>query len=267
MPFVWLAANLVNQMSGLLVGMGLVLTTVVSQVYRYGWRSTPHQKQQTKWLVATLAVTMLFLVSLAPAIFETPPDEALGARLVGALLGGTLFRSIFLLFPAAILIAIMRYRLWDIDVIIRKTLVYSVLTALLARIYLGGVVLGQQLTRSITASSDLAIAVSTLVIAALFVPLRRRAQNVIDKRFYRRKPGMFGCYKAAPHAIDVAQLRQPPKLIWIKRIQADVDARQTGFGERRGQLIQQHTVRSQADVVNAGNVRDGADQRRHIPAH
>jgi hypothetical protein len=188
MPFIWLAANFANQMSALWVGLGLVLTTVGSQVYRYGWRSTPLQKQQTKWLVASLTVTMLFLITLAPAIFETPPAEALGSRLVGALLGGTLFRLIFLLFPAAILIAILRYRLWDIDVIIRRTLVYSVLTALLALIYFGGVVLLQQLTRSITGqSSDVAIVISTLVIAALFFPLRRRVQNAIDRRFYRRK--------------------------------------------------------------------------------
>jgi hypothetical protein len=188
LPLVWLAANLVNQMSGLWVGMGLVLTTVASQIYRYGWRSTPLQKQQTKWLVAALVVTMLFLITLAPGIFEPPSAEALGARLVGALLGGTLFRLIFLLFPAGILIAILRYRLWDIDVIIRRTLVYSVLTGLLALIYFGGVVLLQQLTRSITGeSSDVAIVVSTLVIAVLFFPLRRRVQNTIDRRFYRRK--------------------------------------------------------------------------------
>ncbi|MBI5565021.1 MAG: hypothetical protein HY870_09005 [Chloroflexi bacterium] len=91
------------------------------------------------------------------------------------------------LFPICLAIAITRYRLFDIDVIVRKTLVYSVLTALLALIYFGGVVLMQQLTRSITASSDLAIAVSTLIIAALFFPLRRRVQSAIDRRFFRRK--------------------------------------------------------------------------------
>ena len=74
------------------------------------------------------------------------------------------------LFPICLAIAILRYRLFDIDILIRKTLVYSVLTALLALIYFGGVVLLQQLTRSITASSDLAIAVSTLMLAALFFP-------------------------------------------------------------------------------------------------
>jgi hypothetical protein len=157
------------------VSIVLVLLFIFGcQVYRYRRVSTREEKQQTKWFLSGF-VFFIVLSTLSEALGSLNPlaDE------VGLL--------IFVFVPLSIGIAILRYRLWDIDVIIRKTLVYSVLTALLALIYFGGVILLQQLTRSITASSDLAIAVSTLVIAALFFPLRRRVQTVIDRRFYRRK--------------------------------------------------------------------------------
>jgi len=166
----------------------LFIGVVTAQIQRYRSTSTPSQRQQTKWVVlglcATLGVTAFLIMPLLtlPALRSSSWQFTLYLLFAIPL---TLFA--FFLFPLTVMIAVLRYHLWDIDLIIRRTLVYSVLTVLLALIYFGGVVLVQQLTRSITETSDLAIVVSTLVIAALFFPLRRRVQNAIDRRFYRRK--------------------------------------------------------------------------------
>ena len=156
----------------------LTLLSAASVIVRYR-RAGLIEREQMKWLLFAVG---LFAAAYIPSVLTSGEMQGLG----GAVLN-FLFLASTLAIPIAIGIAILRYRLFDIDVIIRKTLIYSVLTALLALIYFGGVVLVQQLTRSITASSDLAIAVSTLIIAALFFPLRRRVQNAIDRRFYRRK--------------------------------------------------------------------------------
>jgi hypothetical protein len=163
-------------------------SAVFAQVYRFVRVSNPLQRAQTKWVLFAIVVLALgemvgqgVLRQVFPQFVVEGPTRLVYELWINVGVLG------FLILPVALTIAIMRYRLFNIDVIIRKTLVYSILTGLLALIYFGGVILLQQLTRSITASSDLAIAVSTLMLAALFFPLRRRVQNTIDRRFYRRK--------------------------------------------------------------------------------
>jgi hypothetical protein len=154
----------------------------IGQIYRYRRVSTPEQRQQTKWVLYSLTVILLSLSIigvLTPLIL--PPD-------VQTLLEFHLGFLVAIIIPLSIGVSILRYRLWNIDLIIRRTLVYGALTLLLAMVYFTSVVLLQQVFRSLTGqSSPIAVVVSTLVIAALFTPLRHRVQEGIDRRFYRRK--------------------------------------------------------------------------------
>jgi len=130
-------------------------------------------------------IGVLLTIFTVGAAVDLPPEE------VGAKMMSVLLMDAFMLFiPLSIGIAVLRARLFDIDVVINRTLVYSSLTAMLALVYLGGVATTEAIFRALTGQQrqpQLAVVISTLVIAALFNPLRRRNQAFIDRRFYRRK--------------------------------------------------------------------------------
>jgi GAF domain-containing protein len=164
-------------------------TGVFAQIYRYTRVSSPEQRQQSKWVVFGLTAAVVGYFGFRLALLVIPPLRTPGlARLLFFLIGEPFSVLLLLLAPLSIGISILKYRLWDIDPIIHRTLVYAALTGALGAVYFGGVVLFQQVFRAVTGyQSTLAIAVSTLVIAALVRPLRSRLQVFIDRRFYRER--------------------------------------------------------------------------------
>jgi hypothetical protein len=165
-----------------------MLASVISLVMRYR-RSRGEERQQIKWIAfAASFVGLLYLIAMVCAfIFPSGAWFQAGSPLWLDLLGYAALSS-FTLVPIAIGFAVLRYRLYDIDRIINRTLVYGALTVTLVAVYVGSVLSIQYALRGLTGSeSQLAIVASTLLIAALFNPLRRRVQNFIDHSFYRRK--------------------------------------------------------------------------------
>jgi hypothetical protein len=165
-----------------------ILPGVIAQVYRYRHVSGPMQRRQTKWVIFGLTAAMtgwagvIILLTIVPSL----QPGSVAADFVGA----TATAGLILLIPLSLAIAMLRHHLYDIDLVINRTLVYGTLTGLLALVYFGGVTASQAIVRALTSQQEqpqLAIVVSTLVIAALFTPLRHRIQGFIDRRFYRRK--------------------------------------------------------------------------------
>src|SRR5262249_8644778 len=182
----WLATLLIW------VGVG-----ALAQIYRYRWVSGPVERQQTKWVVLGIGATFLGLVfgALLPPILFPGVFGSLDSPMTGG--PDLFFRLIYLplvafgavsLTPLTIAFAVLRHRLWEVDPIVNRALIYGLLSIVLALGYRIRVVRIQAALRAFgIASSDLALVASTLAIAGLFQPMRGRIQRAIDHRFYRRK--------------------------------------------------------------------------------
>jgi hypothetical protein len=152
--------------------LGSILVAAIILVRRFR-RSRGQERQQFKWLATSAGLLVVTL--------------PLSAAFNWSRLAGAIFTVQLIALPISVGIAVLRYRLYEIDIIIRRTLVYSTLSALLAGTYLAFVLGLQVLFASFAGGSNLAVALSTLIVAALFLPVRRRTQGFVDRRFYRRR--------------------------------------------------------------------------------
>jgi hypothetical protein len=167
--------------------IAFLAVAIYSQVYRYRTLSNAVQRQQIKWAVSGFVIYATLLIGLSvvgliPGFYQ--PGSATEIAL------SVLYPLAALPLPISIGIATLRYGLWDIDALINKALVYGLLTAMLAALYLGLTFGLESMVAVITGQNGqnpVALVVSTLVIASLIQPLRKRVQSVIDRRFYRKK--------------------------------------------------------------------------------
>jgi hypothetical protein len=174
-----------------LVFLVFVASVAFTQVYRYRRDSTPTQRRQTRWVVYGTVIALAGYLTLAFVIPLVAPHVGGQGVVTLRLLAPTGEIAFMLLVPLSIGVAILRYRLFDIDLLINRTLVYGSLTLILAGIYFAIVLVAQSVIRLLTgqtaAQQPLVIVVTTLLIAALFQPLRRGLQAAIDRRFYRQR--------------------------------------------------------------------------------
>jgi hypothetical protein len=181
-PIGVLGEGTVELLSGVwFVGLLALLAACALALFIRYRRANDTEREQIKWLLYACAVFVVVFVG-------GNGGGVAGSSSVGGYVWGILFGLSLVMLPAAIGIAVLRYRLYDIDVVINRTLVYAPLTAALITLYFGGIVVLQRLFVALTGQqSTVAVVASTLLIAALFNPLRRHIQSFIDRRFYRRK--------------------------------------------------------------------------------
>ncbi|MGH2535325.1 MAG: hypothetical protein ACRDJW_23950 [Thermomicrobiales bacterium] len=172
------------RVAGYVLGPLVVLGAVATQVVRLR-HARGAERQQLKWF-AYLS-TLVVIITGGGAFTGSIAQDMASHPLVDNAFWFTLVLGPHLGMPMAIGIAIFRYQLYDVDLVINRTLVYLTLTASLGLIYVGSVLLAQTVTRPLTQGSDLSVAAATLAVAALFRPARHRIQGVVDRRFFRSK--------------------------------------------------------------------------------
>ena len=260
-----------RQAASLVWALGWLGVIVVLQVYRYRYRATAEQRQQTKWVVYGMFVafglsTFLSIPLIALPSLREPSALSLALRIVGV--AGILLGEIF--FGLSVAIAILRYRLYDIDLIINRTLVYTVLTGGMVLIYLITIVVLQSL---LPVRSEVATVLSTLAVATAFTPLRRRIQTIIDRHFYRRKYNAALTLSRFAHiardevdmqiltsalAGAVAETMQPTHVsLWL----APTDY--AGAGERRLPSLRSADIDR---LVSGKEPQDDSQNKHHIPS-
>lgn len=162
---------------------------VLAQNQRYKRFSTQAQKQQTKWIVLGITAAFLgaFLYYLLPLLI--PAFRLTGVwRLVYTMVGGAMYRSALVFVPVSFAISLSLYRLWDVDFLINRTLVYGMITGLTGVAFVLYIILLQYLFGTIPGfESSVITVISTLILVTLFQPLYRRVQNFVDRRFYRER--------------------------------------------------------------------------------
>jgi hypothetical protein len=193
--------------------LGFFLAPISVQLYRYWHPSSLIEQQQTRLVVFAIVISMLADVGFASSLVRTALAQLGLTGSAYAFMSTGLYSLTLYLFPLTVGIAVLRYRLWDIDIIINRTLVYGALTVILAAVYVGLVIGLQALLRGIISQDNsVAIVISTLAIAALFQPLRYRLQRVIDRRFYRSKydaAKIVAAFSATlRQEVDLDQLRE-----------------------------------------------------------
>jgi hypothetical protein len=167
------------------ISLGLLLLGAGAQVYRYRRVSSLTERQQTKWVVFGLGASMAAIIvfQLVGLLVQQVASSAVKSQVDGNLVGGV-FILMLAIIPVCIGIAALRTHLWDIGLVISRTLTYAVVTALLAGVYAGLVLLA---THVLSFHTAVAVAVSTLAAAAAFHPLRQRVQRAVDRKFNRTR--------------------------------------------------------------------------------